>query len=113
MTNLLKGWESNPNSASDEIAAANRAIVGGQRKTWDANWAYQMALSQGDPSKILAAEAALQAALAEDIRRRGGRHEDVMMMHRTFSEFEVSTFNKWLLVIGLAAGLYYFAKTFV
>lgn len=113
MTDLLKGWEANPDSARDEIAAANRAIVGGQRKTWDANWAYQMALSQGDPTKILAAEAALQAALAEDIRRRGGRHEDVMMMHRTFSEFEVSSLNKWLLVLGLTAGLYFFAKSSV
>lgn len=113
MTDLFRGWERNSNSAGDEIAAANRAIVGGERKVWDANFAYQMALAQGDPSKIHAAEAQMHAALAEDIRRKGGRHEDVLMMQRSFHGTEDILFNKWLLAIGLAISLYYFAKTSV
>lgn len=113
MTNLFRGWERNSNSAGDEIAAANRALVGGERKVWDANFAYQMALSQGDPNKIHAAEASMHAALAEDIRRKGGRLEDVLMMQRSFHGSEVTSINKWLLGIGLAVALYYFAKSSV
>jgi len=113
MTNLLRGWKANSNGAGDEIAAANRAMVGGERRVLNANFAYQMALSQGDPSKIHAAEANLKAALAEDIRRKGGRHEDILLMQRSFHGIEATEFNKWLLWLGLATTLYYFVKTSV
>jgi hypothetical protein len=105
----MHGWVRNSNGAGDEIAAANRALIGGERRVWDANFAYQMAVSSGDAQKIHAAEKALQAALAEDIRRKGGRHEDVLMMQRSFLG-ESSVSFKWLPLLGLVAVLFYLAK---
>ena len=109
MRNRFVGWEANSNEASEEIAAANRALVGGERKVWDANFAYQMALASGDIDKIHAAERALKQALAEDIRRKGGRHEDVLLMQKAFHGIENNT-PKLLGVLGLLAVVVFLLK---
>lgn len=109
MTKNLNSWVQSSNDVGDEISAANRAIISGERKVWDANFAYQMALSSGNTSSISAAEQALKAALAEDIRRKGGRHEDVLLMHRSFHGIGNSK-PKWLLLLALAGALFYFLK---
>lgn len=111
MRNRINGWEANYNEDREQVAAANRALVSGERKVWDANFSYQMALSSGDPQKIHAAEAALKQALAEDIRRKGGRMEDVLLMQRSFHGTNGNpNKSKWLAVIGLTVLAIFFFK---
>jgi hypothetical protein len=114
MDSLFSGWESGSDGAGDEIAAANRALVSGGRKVMDAEFFYRMATSRGNPAEIFAAENRLKAAMEEDIRRRGGRLEDIMIAQKNFNHLgqttKISNTGNWLLLLGLAVSLYYFTK---
>jgi len=114
MIRHLNGWEKRSDDVGDEIAAANRAIVGGERQVLDAEFAHRMALSRGNPAEIFATENRLREALEVDIRRKGGRSEDFLMTQRRFNHLgqtdKISNTGNWLLLLGLVVSLYYFTK---
>ena len=114
MNNLFRGWSKDSDGVGDEIAAANRAITSGERRVMDANFAYRMALARGNSAEIFSAENKLKEAVETDIRRKGGRHEDILLMQREFNHLgqttKISNTGNWLLLLGLAVSLYYFTK---
>jgi hypothetical protein len=75
MAYILKGWDT---YREDPVAAAARAHQTAQRRVVDTAHDYHSALARGDTATAEALRSKFREAWETDVRRRGGKPEDMI-----------------------------------